>query len=270
MIIISWVAAFVCCLGYGAGSVLQSVGARRAAVAGGTRGIAVIIVQVPYLLGLLADGVAFVANVIAARELPLFLVQAIMAASIGVTAIIVAVRGSRPKLLDWVALGALFVGLVLLVISAQISIATAVSAGTGWVILISCLAPLIVGVIGFRRHGRSSWIVLAIAAGLGFGLVAVASRGLGAHRIDPALVTDPLLWSVIIGGVLAMGSFAVALQRGPVTAITAIAFTLELIAPSIVGLMIFGDRVAPGLAPVAVAGFALAAAGAITLARTAE
>lgn len=270
MIVVSWIAAFVCCIGYGVGSVLQSAGARRAATAGGRRGVLLIIVQLPYLLGLLADGIAFVANVVAARQLPLFLVQAIMAASIGVTAIIVAARGTRLGARDWTGLGALSVGLVLLVISAEVSVADRVSTSVGWIILLSCLAPAIVGLVGYRLHGRTSWGVLALASGLGFGLVAVASRGLGSDQVDLTLLANPLLWAVVVGGVLAMGCFAIALQRGPVTAITAVAFTLELIAPSIVGLLIFGDRVIPGSAPLAIIGFVLAGAGAVVLARYSE
>lgn len=270
MLVVSWVAAVVCCLGYGIGSVLQSVGAKRAATVTGVSGIAAIVTQLPYLLGLGADGVAFVANVVAARDLPLFLVQSVMAASIGVTAIIAAMRGARLGKRDWTALGALGAGLVLLALSASADTPVAADFGVEWAILASCALPSLMGAAGLRLAGRRSWIVLSIAAGLGFSVVGVASRGLGALPVTPQLLTHPLLWSLIAGGVLAMVFFAIALQRGPVTAVTGISFVIEVVLPSITGLLLFGDRVGPGLGPLAGLGFALATAGTIALARFAQ
>lgn len=270
MIVLSWVAAFVCCLGYGVGSVLQSVGAKRAAAATGVSGVAVIVTQLPYLLGLAADGVAFLGNVVAARELPLFLVQSIMAASVGVTAVIAAIRGARLLGRDWAALGVLGVGLVLLAFSATPDSPVAAAPAVEWAVLGSCALPGALGLLGTRLGGRRSWVVLAAASGLGFSVVGVASRGLGALPISLALLRHPLLWSLVAGGVLAMAFFAVALQRGPVTAVTAISFMIEVVLPSVAGLLLFGDRVEAGLGPIAVLGFALAIAGTTALARFAQ
>jgi hypothetical protein len=47
MLALSWVAAFVACLGYGVGSILQSIGARRTADVAGVSGAAMIAVQLP-------------------------------------------------------------------------------------------------------------------------------------------------------------------------------------------------------------------------------
>ncbi len=83
MLVISWVAAVVCCLGHGVGSVLQSVGAERAAHVARVSGMALILVQLPYLLGLAGDGLACAADVVALQRLPLFRVQAVLTASVG-------------------------------------------------------------------------------------------------------------------------------------------------------------------------------------------
>ena len=48
---LSWIAAVVACLAYGVATVLQSVGARRAATATGVGGVVGIVTQVPYLAG---------------------------------------------------------------------------------------------------------------------------------------------------------------------------------------------------------------------------
>ncbi|QDP95134.1 hypothetical protein FOE78_03680 [Microlunatus elymi] len=280
MLIASWIAAFVCCFGYGVGSVLQSIGARQAPRVAGAGAVAAIVRQLPYLLGLAADGIAFIANVVAARQLPLFLVESIMTASIGVTAGLAAWRGAKLGVRGWCSLAMLGLGLVLLIITAGTGAAPRTTMIFGWLVLISCIVPILVGLIGLRQSeqlgkgegaaGRSSWILLAVAAGLGFAVVGVAARGIGGLRFGWPLLAQPLLWSLIVGGVVAMAFFALALQRGPVTAITAISFTVELVLPSIVGLIVFGDRVQPGMAPVAAVGFVLAAVATMILARYAE
>ena len=64
--------------------------------------------------------------------------------------------------------------------------------------------------------------------------------------------------------------FAIALQRGSVTTVTAMTFVLEMVIPSAVGLFLFGDSVAAGTAPIAGVGFVLAIAGTLALMRFAE
>jgi len=93
VVVLSWLGAIVACLGYGVASVLQSVAAKRAAEVVGLTGLALIIKQVPYLIGLAADGLGFLGNVLALQRLPLFLVQSIVAGSVGVTAVIASLRG---------------------------------------------------------------------------------------------------------------------------------------------------------------------------------
>ena len=68
VLLLSWIAAIVACLAYGVATVLQSVGARRAAAATGVGGVVGIVTQVPYLAGLALDGVGFLGNVVALRS----------------------------------------------------------------------------------------------------------------------------------------------------------------------------------------------------------
>jgi hypothetical protein len=70
--------------------------------------------------------------------------------------------------------------------------------------------------------------------------------------------------------VLGAAFFALALQRGSVTTVTAVTFALELLLPSALGLWLLGDAVGPGQAPVAVLGFLLAAGGTVVLIRSAK
>jgi hypothetical protein len=270
MLVLSWVGAIVACLGYGVSSVLQSVAAKRAAEVVGLTGILVIIKQVPYLLGLAADAMAFAGNVFALQRLPLFLVQSIVAGSVGVTAVIASLRGAHLSWKDWTSLAVLGVGLVFLSITAVPSAAVRIPLVEDWAILVTAIAPAVIGLIGFRMKGRASTVVLSCAAGLGFTGVALASRGIGADEISWSLLLNPLLWAIIVHGAIGICFFTVALQRDAVTLVTAITFAFEVVVPSLIGIALFGDAVAPGRMPIAIAGFVLAIGGTVSLSRFAE
>jgi drug/metabolite transporter (DMT)-like permease len=270
MLVVSWLGAIVACLGYGVASVLESVGAKRAAEVVGLTGLALIIKQVPYLLGLAADGLGFVGNVVALQRLPLFLVQSIVAGSIGVTAVIASLRGAHLSWKDWTSLAVLGVGLIFLSMTAVPTAAARLPLVDDWIVLLTAIVPAIVGLIGFRMKGRVSGIVLSCAAGLGFTGVALASRGIGADDIAWPLLLNPLLWAIVVHGVVGMAFFTIALQRDSVTLITAITFVFEVVVPSLIGIALFGDAIEPGRMPLAIAGFLLAVGGAVSLSRFAE
>lgn len=270
MLALSWLGAIVACLGYGVASVLQSVAAKRAAQVVGLSGLALIVKQAPYLFGLAMDAVAFGGNVLALQRLPLFLVQSIVAASVGVTAVIASLRGAQLSWKDWVSLAVLGVGLIFLSASAVPGAAERISLGKDWLILLLAFVPAAVGLIGFRMKGRTSSIVMCCAAGLGFTGVALASRGIGADDMSSSLLLNPLLWAIIVYGAVGMSFFTVALQRDSVTLVTAISFVIEVVVPSVLGIALFGDAIARGLVPLAIAGFVLAIGGAVSLSRFAE
>ena len=117
---------------------------------------------------------------------------------------------------------------------------------------------------------RASAIVMSCAAGLGFSGVALASRGIGADEISWSLLLNPLLWAIIVHGVIGIGFFTVALQRDAVTLVTAITLVFEVVVPSLIGIMLFGDSIAAGFTPLAIAAFALAIGGAVLLSRFSE
>lgn len=267
---LSWAGAVVACLGYGSASVLQSIGARRTAHVAGATGVAMIWLQVPYLAGLAVDVVAFAANVVALQELPLYLVQSVVTASVGVTAVIASIRGAKLGGRDWLSLGILGTGLVLLGLTASTESAVHISRLSEWIIFASAILPVTIGLIGLRLRERPAAFTCAFAAGLAFTGVAVSARGLSADRIDWSLLGHPLLWAIGLHGILATVFFAVALQRGAVTVVTAVTFVVEMIIPSILGLLLFHDEVSAGLGPLAVVGFLLAVVGTVSLLRFAE
>ena len=249
---------------------LQSVGARRTAEATDLSGVTRILRQLPYLLGLSLDGIAFLANVVALQRLPLFLVQSVLVGSVGVTAVIAALRGQRLGWRDWGSLAGLGAGLVLLCVTADPRPAAPLFPPGQWLLLAATVVPVVAGLVGLRLRGRLSAAVLAASAGLAWTGVALASRAFSAEHLGWSALAHPLVWTVVVQGVLGTVFFALALQRGDVTTVTAVTFMLELLVPSLLGLWLFGDGVLPGQAPLAVLGFVLAVGGTVSLVRFAE
>ena len=112
--------AILASLGSGIGSAVEAFGVRRAAASGERPGdLGPLLHQPIYFAGLTVDLLGFVFSVIALQLLPLFLVQAIVAASVGVTAVIVALSGRPLGRPAWIALCASLGGLVLLAVSSE-------------------------------------------------------------------------------------------------------------------------------------------------------
>ena len=269
------IVGLLCALGaamaYGAASILQSVGISKAGASGGSASaLTQLRTQPLYFLGLGLDGVGFVGVVVALQFLPLFLVQSVVAASVGVTAVIAAFLGTRLGRSGWIALAAAGVGLVLLSVSAASEDGQELPIGWRWVLL-GCALPIgALALAGGKLPPRLGAPVLAFGAGLGFSVVAIASRSLSFPHPVWRLVADPGFWAVLAGGGVAIALFALALQAGSVTTVSAITFTTETVLPAGIGLAFLGDSVRSGFVPVAAVGFLLAVAGAIALARFAE
>lgn len=263
-------AAAVC---YGVASVLQAIGARR--VTGrdvDLRLLGRLTQQAPYLVGLGLDLVGFVLNVVALHSLPLFLVQSVIAASVGVTAVtaIVVLRVGLHRR-ETVALVVLGLGLVLLAMGAKPGHGQPLARWAQWLVLGLLPVVVVAAVAVGRRRGERSAVLLAALAGAGFGAVGVAARGLGNPHPWWHAVAAPGSWAIAGFGVMAVLTFAAALQRGSVTVAAAVMSGVETVLPSVVGLAVLGDGTRPGLGvAAAVLGFALTLTGVVGLAPYAE
>ncbi|MEU8573628.1 DMT family transporter [Streptomyces asoensis] len=266
----------VCALGaavcFGTATVLQAVAARAAA--GGSGGDAALLLravrQWRYLAGLGLDGLGFVFQIVALRSVPIYAVGAALASSLAVTAVVAArllrVRLSRT---EWVAVGVVCAGLAMLGLAAGTEGEESGPAALPWVMLGAAGGVLLMWVAGKGLTGRSRALVLGLGAGFGFGVVEVTVRLI--DSLDPpALLTDPALYALLLGGGAAFLLLTSALQRGSVTTATAGMVIGETIGPALVGVVWLGDRTREGLGWLAVLGFAVAVAGALALARFGE
>ena len=251
----------------GAGSVLEAQGAQRAGegLSGDEVGFRRLVRRPRYVIGLVVDVLGFLAAAVAMQYLPLFLVQAGVASSVGVTALLVAVLGARLPRRSVEALCAMLAGLVLLALSASSAPAADISTPWRWALLAAALPTALVAWGGLHAKGRARCVLLALAAGLAFTWVAVAARVLDPPA-DWEANLDPVLLAVAVNGVLGTACFAAALEHGSVTLVSAVNYSTETVLPAAIGLAFLGDKMRDGFGAVAVVGFVLAVGGALLLA----
>lgn len=266
----AYLAAFGCAVCYGVGSVLQCVGARRLEAAGGLdpRLLARMAKQLPYLLGLTLDLVGWVLSLIAVRTLPLFAVQATLASSVGVTAVVAAIfLHNRPGRAQVTALGMLGAGVILLAVTAEPSTPHPIDATISIAIALGVFVLAGACVVTARAlRGERAALVLGILSGLAFGGTALCGRAIETDHTLTQIIADPLSWALLGYGALGLTVFGTALQRGSVTIAMAGQAAAETVAPAIAGLVLLGDKARPGTAPLAIGGFVLAVAAASLLA----
>jgi hypothetical protein len=265
------VGAAVC---FGFATVLQAVGARAAEPGSGSgldaRLLGRAVRQGRYVAGLGLDAAGFGLEIVALRTLPIYVVGAALAASLAVTAV-AAARVLRVRLsgTERGAVVAVCGGLAMLGLTSggegHRPGGTALRVG----MLCAAVAVLAVGAVAGRLPDRARAATLGLGAGFGFGVVEVAVRLV--DDVSPsALLANPAVYALLIGGGAAFLLLTSALQRGSVTAATAGMVIGETVGPAAVGVAALGDRTRDGLAPLAIAGFALAVLGALALARFGE
>ena len=100
-------------------------------------------------------------------------------------------------------------------------------------------------------------------------MLAVAARIL--PGFSPAqLVRSPATYTLAAAGIVSFLMYASALEGGSVTVATAAVVLAETVPPAIVGVVFLGDTTRRGLSGLAVAGFVVAVASAVALARFGE
>ncbi|MFE7898966.1 hypothetical protein ACFU3E_15875 [Streptomyces sp. NPDC057424] len=267
----------VCALGaavcFGTATVLQAIAARSAAATGPGGDVALLwraLRQWRYLAGLGLDGLGFVLQILALRSVPIYAVGAALAASLAVTAVVAArllkVRLSR---VEWAAVAVVCTGLALLGLASGAEGDEEGPAWLRWAMLGAAAGVLLLGSAGGRLPERGRALTLGLGAGLGFGVVEVAVRlidGLSPGELFP----NPATYALLLGGGAAFLLLTSALQRGSVTTATAGLVLGETVAPALIGVVWLGDRTRPGLAWLAILGFAVAVAGALALSRFGE
>jgi drug/metabolite transporter (DMT)-like permease len=270
--IIGLIAAALSAVCYGIASVLQAGAARKQEDTGGVdaRLLARLAHSGAFIGGVALDVTAFVAQFVALRYLAVFVVQAVQAGNLAVTAIAaIPLLGARLAGREWAAVAAVCAGLVLLAVAAGSERVAPVSEAVNWWLLVASVVVGLLGLVVGQWKARMAPVALGFVAGLGFGVTALGARIITDLNIV-SLLTNPAVYALGIGGFTAFLFYTTALQRYGVTTVTAAVIIGETLLPALVGVIVLGDRTRPGFIPVAIVGFVVAIAGAIMLARFGE
>ena len=283
----SLIAAVVAPLFYGVASAMQAMAVRAASrrgagggdgAGGGTGGspalggvdpglVLRMLRQWHFLASLVLDLVGFAAQLVALRRLPLFAVQAMIAANLAVTAVTASwLIQLELAWREWLAVAGVVAGVGMLGSSAGEQAASHVGAPFKLALIVAVAGIALAGVASSRLRPPLRTPLLGAVAGLGYGVLAVAARVL--PGFSPAeLVRDPAAYALAAAGVVSFMLYATALEDGSVTVATAAVVLAETTPPAVVGVMFLGDHTRPGLGGVAVLGFGLAIVCAVALAR---
>jgi drug/metabolite transporter (DMT)-like permease len=279
-VLASLIAAVVAALCYGIASVMQAVAVReasgrsRAQASEGGVDMGLIprmLSQWRFVVSVLIDLLGFIAQLVALRRLPLFAVQAMVAANLAVIAVLATVLiGAALSLREWLAVTGVVAGVGLLGSSAGAEGASRAGLAfkVGVIAATACIG--LAGLIAARLlRAPARTLVLGTIAGLGFGAVGIAARVLNGFA-PLTLLRDPAAYAVAAAGIVSFVFYATALEGGSVTVATSAVVLAETLPPAVVGVLFLGDTTRHGLAPVAIIGFALAVTSAVMLARFGE
>lgn len=251
-------AAVLGALAYGIGSVLQAFAAQRAT------GVAVL--RHPfYLLGVGFDLVAFAASLVAVRDLPLFAVQSVLAASLGVTVVLARfVLGTPLRRRDGAAIVGVIAALVVLALASGSQSAQLPPSWFTGAVLAGVASTAGVLLVCYRR-GHA--IGLAMLAGASFAGSAIGARGLDLTGGWLAALGHPTAWTIVTFGLIGSVAYARSLEHGSLGSSTATVWVVEVALAGLVGIAVLGDGVLPGWGPPALGAIAVAGLGCVLLAR---
>lgn len=261
-------AAFAAAVAFGIAALLQAVAARQEPPVRGVDPLLLVrLLRRPAFLAALALNLGgFLLHLAALRSLSLYLAQAVISASVAVTAVLSArVLGVRLRRREQLAVLAVCAGLALLTATAS-EAGTAVVDGIGPALVVAAAAVAVAGVLVSRLHGPLGAALLGLVAGLGFAIVAVTGR-VFPELSAVALLRFPATYALLAAGAVAFLLYATALQRAAVLTVTAPMVLGQTAAPAAVGVLALGDRVPADAAPITAIGLLLAVAGSVLLAR---
>jgi hypothetical protein len=226
--------------------------------------------QRTYLFGVGFQTLGFLLAFLARRDLPLFLVQASVAAGLGVTALlgVIVLKWKLPAT-EVILLGGLGFGVAGLIVAAEPAPSRRLTAAEVGVLAVAVGGIALAGFFAARLRGAPGSVVLGSLAGFAFGAAAVASRPLAGEAWSH-FVTEPLLYLILAHSAVGQLLLGLAMQRGSTTAAVAAMDAAAAVPAAVVGLVLLGDRIWPGLEWLAVVGFLATLAAVIGLSWYAE
>lgn len=214
------------------------------------------------MAGLVLDLLAGILTLVAVNVLPLFLVQAVIASCVVMTALLERwffKRKLRPP--TYLAALVVMLGLACVGLAAQTGPATTPGPWLQTALRVSPLALAVLGGVAISLKGRGGYLALGILSGAAFGSVSIIGRVLVYPVPLWHIFINPLIWVIIANGALGMYFFTAALQRTLATIANGVMISAETIVPIVAGVIFLGDTARGGLWPLVWAGCTLVVAG---------
>lgn len=241
----------------------------QADAAGQAQRTRAILARPRFLAGLGLDALAWSCTVVALRHMPVFAVQATLAGSIALTALV-----ARYYKNEWLrpvhrlAIGASILGLVLVASSAGGDrVPPRAGESTTVFVLAGALVVLMLLTVLLRRIPRPWPSAIMAGLGLGGGAVSVRAMHITADNFLVGLLTEPLVYVLIGMWATGLYNYARALRRGDVATVTALFMVTQVLVPGMVGIVLLGDTIRDGWYVPMVLGLLLAVYGVSILAR---
>lgn len=264
-------AAVACAVCNAGAAVLQKISSDKAsAIRKYDLGIFVrLLRQMPYVLGILLDLFAGIFTLIAVHTLPLFVVQAIIASCVVLTAFLerVFLRHTL-RMQTYYATAIVLVGLVCLAAASHSEKTAVVNSTLEHAIMLLPVGLLIVGAVAVRSERKLGTFVLAALSGCAFGGVSIVGRILVYPSPIWLVAKNPLLWSLIAYGALGVFFFTAALQRTLATIVNGVMTSAQTVIPLTIGIILLGDTARNGLWLPLWIGCALVTGGCVYIALT--
>src|SRR5579863_4641504 len=223
-----------------------------------------------FVISICLDALGFLAQLIALHRLPLFVVQAFVASNLAVTAVVASwLIGVTLSWREWAAVVGVVSGVGLLGSSAGAQGAAQVGNIFKLALIVAVAGLAVVGMAAAKLNDPYRTTALGVTAGFGFGVLSIAARVLDGFA-PLQLARDPAAYAIAAAGIISFMFYATALEGGSVTVATAAVVLAETIPPAVIGVVFLGDQTRHGLAAVAWAGFFVAIASAVMLARFGE
>lgn len=262
-------AAFACAICYGTAAVLQKISADKEKPASSldARLLLRLFRDKPYAGGIALDILGWLLTLYAVQHLPLFLVEAIIAANIAVTALIE--RAFRRHILRpaaYLALTVILAGLVLLALAASPERAAPISSTLRWLIVAALIPIGLAGASLVRRRGQPAAIGLAILGGCAFAGTSIVGRIFSFSHPVWHTIYSPLTLALMASGILGILLFSTALGRAQATVINAAMTASQVLIATVIGIVFLGDYARSGRWSVMILGSSLTLAGVVVLA----
>jgi drug/metabolite transporter (DMT)-like permease len=229
-----------------------------------------------WLAGLAAEIGGFALHAAALANGSLALVQPLLTLDLVFTLAICAAWTRSPLTArDWLGVGLTIVGISLfLVLASPTTESTAVAAADAWILCsaVVATAAAVVAVLAARAAGVRRAALLAVAAGIANGFMAVLTKAfadrLGGHGVLATLRSwEP--YAVVVAGVLAMVLIQSAYQAGHATIVLPTINVVDPIVSVLVAVVLFDESIRTGQGRVVgvVAALGLAVSGLALLGR---